>query len=95
MTIIPTQSPNLFLRNYMNTATITMNGLFTDSYITAFYIHAPNDIVTWDTTYCNATLGTGGNNPYPTRLSCGFINDTTLSIMIWQGVSYVAGITDG
>lgn len=82
MEIVPTQSPNLFLRNYMNTATFTINGLYTDPYIKAFYIHAPKDVATWDSTYCNATLGTGGNNPYPVRLSCGFINDTTLSINI-------------
>jgi hypothetical protein len=95
MTLVPTQSPNLFLRNYMNTAIITLKGLFSDPYINAFYIHAPKDIVTWDTTYCNATLRTGGNNPYPTRLTCAFINDTTLSINVPEGVSYVPGVTDG
>jgi hypothetical protein len=95
MTIIPTQSPNLFLRNYMNTATITLSGLYTDPYVNAFYLHAPSDIVTWDITYCNATLGASVNNPYPTRLNCGFINDITLSVLIPEGVSYVSGVTDG
>lgn len=82
MTITPTQTPNLFLRNYMNTAIITINGLYTDTYINAFYIHAPIDIVTWDSAYCNATLGNLNNNPYPLRLNCSFINDTTLSVVI-------------
>lgn len=82
MTITPTQTPNLFLRNYMNTAVITLSGLYTDQYVNAFYIRAPSDVVTWDTTYCNATLSTSTNNPYPTRLTCTFITATTLSVAI-------------
>ena len=73
---------------------MTIRGLYTNPYVKAVYIHAPKDIVTWDTTYCNATLGTHGNNPYPTRLACAFINDTTLSINIPEGVSYISGVTD-
>ena len=82
MTITPTQNPNVFLRNYMNTAIIKLCGLYTDPYINAFYINAPKDIVRWDSTYCNATLGTNTNNPYPTRLNCQYQNDTTIAITI-------------
>ena len=87
MSIAPTQSP-FFLRNYMNTAVIKIKGLFTETFISAFHIHAPSDIVTWDTTYCNSTLTAGGNNPYPVRLNCSIINDTTLSILVPEGVKY-------
>ncbi len=94
MIITPTQSPNLFLRNYMNTATFEIYGLYTDPYIKAFYLNAPSDVVTWDTTYCNATLTSPGNNPYPTRLICQYLNETAVSIVIPQGVSYQTGVTD-
>lgn len=66
----------------MNTAVIKIKGLFTEPFITAFHIHAPSDIVTWNNTYCNSTLTAGGNNPYPVRLNCSTINDTTLSILV-------------
>lgn len=95
MTITATQSPNVFLRNYMNTATIRMIGLYSDPYITAFYLHVPSDIVTFDSTYCNATLGSNANNPYPTRLNCWYENDTTIAITIPEGVTYLLGFTDG
>lgn len=94
MTITPTQSPNLFLRNYLNTAIIQLYGLYTDPYIKAFYINAPKDVVTWDSTYCNATLASNTNNPYPTRLNCQYQNDTTIAITIPEGVTYQSGITD-
>jgi hypothetical protein len=70
MTIAPTQKPYLFLRNFMNTATVTLKGLFTNSHIKAFYLNAPQDVASWDKTYCNATLASPSNNPYPTRLLC-------------------------
>jgi hypothetical protein len=82
MTITPTQSPNLFLRNYINTAIIKLYGLYTDPYINAFYINAPGDVVRWDSTYCNASLLSNTNNPYPTRLNCQYQNDTTIAITI-------------
>jgi len=94
MTITATQSPNIFLRNYLNTATIQLRGLYTDQYITAFYIHAPSDIVTFDSTYCNATLTSSFNNPYPTRLHCMYQNDTTIAVGIPEGVGYVYNATD-
>jgi hypothetical protein len=74
MTITPTQSPNLFLRNYINTATIQIKGLYSNNFIKAFYINAPADIVYWDSIYCNATMTFTFNNPYPTRLECLYQN---------------------
>ena len=94
MTITPTQSPNVFLRNYMNTAIIKLYGLYTDPYINAFYVNAPEDVVEWDNTYCNATLGSNTNNPYPTRLNCQYQNYTTIAITIPEGVVYQSGVTD-
>lgn len=42
MTITPTQTPNIFLRNYMNTVTIKLYGLYSTKFVNAFYINAPN-----------------------------------------------------
>lgn len=56
MSITPTQTPNIFLRNYMNTVIISLDRLYESHFAKAFYIVAPSDITTWDTTYCNATL---------------------------------------
>jgi hypothetical protein len=82
MTVEPTQTPGIFLRNYMNTATIKMYGLYSTTFVNAFYINAPKEIVTWDTKYCNATFESLNHDPYPTRLLCSFINDTTMQILI-------------
>lgn len=81
MLIFPTQN-NVFLRNYMNTARFELKGLFTNPYIKAIYVNAPKDIVTWDTDYCNASMTALYNNPYPTRLHCQSLNDTTIAIKI-------------
>jgi len=95
MTITATQSPNVFLRNYMNTATIQLNGIYTASQIEALYLHAPSDVVSWDTTYCNATMTANYNNPYPTRLNCQYVSNTTIAITVPEGVSYLYNVTDG
>lgn len=86
MTITPTQTPGIFLRNYMNTATINIYGLYSTTFVNCFYINAPEEIITWDTKYCNATFESLNHDPYPTRLMCSFINDTTLQILIPEGV---------
>lgn len=94
MVISPTQNPFVFLRNYMNIAVIELYGLYTNSFINGFFINAPLDVVTWELNYCNASLLSNDNDPYPTRLVCSTINDTSLAIIIPEGVSYVAGVTD-
>jgi hypothetical protein len=38
LTIVPTQTPNLFLRNYMNTVVITISRIYESQFCTAFYI---------------------------------------------------------
>jgi hypothetical protein len=93
MAISSTQN-NVFLRNYMNTAIFQLWGLFTNPYIHAFYLHAPKDIVSWDQTYCNASMTSPSNNPYPTRINCQSLNDTTISITVPEGVNYYQTITD-
>lgn len=83
MTIIPTQTPDLFLRKwYWNTANFSIYGLYSTLFVKAFYINAPIEVVTWDTTYCNATFTSLNHDPYPTRLLCSFVNDTTIQILI-------------
>ena len=96
MTITPTQTPNIFLRNYMNTATIQLYGLYSTTFVNAFYINAPSEIVSWDDTYCNATFESAEHDPYPTRLLCSHINDTTIQIIIPEGVeeNYVEDLTE-
>lgn len=86
MTITPTQTPNYFLRNYMNTATIEIYGLYSTTHINCFYINAPIQIVTWDPLYCNATIFSPTTDTYPTRLLCSHINDTTIQLLIPEGV---------
>ena len=95
MTIEPTQTPNIFLRNYMNTVNIKLYGLYSTTFVKAFYINAPVEIATWDDTYCNATKESALHDPYPTRLVCSYINDTTMQILIPEGVEdiYVANVT--
>ena len=96
MTITPTQTPNIFLRDYMNTVSINLYGLYSTTFVKAFYINAPLDIATWDPTYCNATFVSPLHDPYPTRLVCSFINDTTLQVLIPDGVpqEYLDNITE-
>lgn len=82
MTITPTQNPYIFLRNHMNIAIIQLYGLYTNPFIKAFYINAPLEVVTWDSNYCNASLLSNNNDPYPTRLVCSAINQTSIAITI-------------
>jgi hypothetical protein len=80
----------------MNTATLTIYGLYSTTFVKAFYINAPSDVSYWDSTYCNATMEASTHDPYPTRLTCSHINDTTLQILIPEGVeeNYVVNITE-
>lgn len=85
MTITPTQTPNIFLRNYMNTVVIQLTRLWESRFAKAFYIVAPSsDVTTWDMNYCNATLtvSTASRLPYPYRLRCGAISATVLQVLI-------------
>lgn len=84
MTITPTQTPNIFLRNYMNTVIIELNRLWESNFAKAFYIVAPADVTTWDKNYCNATLtvATTMRAPYPYRLRCGTILPNVLQVLI-------------
>lgn len=70
VTVTPTQTPNMYLRNYANTVIFTINNLFSDSRIQAIYIKAPADVTSWDPTYCNASLTTTANFNYPLRFTC-------------------------
>lgn len=57
MVISTTQTPNIWLRNYANTAIFQLDNLFMDSRITAIYLKAPAaDVLSWDINYCNASL---------------------------------------
>lgn len=69
-TVSPTQTPNIYLRNYANTVIFNIGNLFSESRIKAIYIKAPNDVTSWDTTYCNASITTTTNYNYPLRFTC-------------------------
>lgn len=57
MTIATTQTPNIWLRNYANTAIFTLTNIFMDARIKAIYLKAPAaDVISWDSNYCNASL---------------------------------------
>lgn len=70
MTVLPTQTPSMFLRNYANTVNFTINNLFSDPRTQAIYIQAPVDVTVWDTTYCNASITNTSNYNYPLRFTC-------------------------
>lgn len=70
MTITTTQTPNIWLRNYANTAIFTLQSLFMDARITAIYLTAPADVTSWDANYCNASLTSSMINTYPLRFTC-------------------------
>lgn len=78
----------------MNLAVISLYGLYTTTYVHSFVVVAPNDVLTWDTTYCNATMTALANNPYPTRLLCSVITTTSLLVLIPPGVVYQPTITE-
>lgn len=70
ISVVPTQTPSMYLRNYANTVIFTISNLFSDSRIKAIYIMAPADVTSWDPTYCNASLTTTTNFNYPLRFTC-------------------------
>jgi hypothetical protein len=70
VTVTPTQTPTMYLRNYANTVVFTINNLFSDSRIRALYIKAPSDVTSWDSTYCNASITATANFNYPLRFTC-------------------------
>lgn len=76
MAVVPTQTPNMYLRNYANTVIFTIGNIFSDSRIKAIYIKAPADVTVWDPTYCNATINTTSNFNYPLRFICTVDPDT-------------------
>jgi len=70
LSVAPTQTPSLYLRNYANTAIFTISNLFSDSRMQAIYILAPSDVTLWDPTYCNASITNTLNFNYPLRFTC-------------------------
>ena len=70
MTVVPTQTPNYYLRNYANTVNFTINNVFSDKRIQAVYIKLSTDATVWDTTYCNASITNTSNFNYPLRFTC-------------------------
>jgi len=70
ISVVPTQNPSMYLRNYANTVIFTISNLFSDSRIKAIYIQAPADVTSWDPTYCNASLTATANFNYPLRFTC-------------------------
>lgn len=84
ISISPTQTPSIFLRNYANTVIMTLNYMYSHSAVQAFYIVPPSDVVSWEGDYCNATLSipAASRTPYPLRFSCGVFNSTLLQVLV-------------
>lgn len=70
VSVTPTQTPSMYLRNYANTVIFYINNLFSDSRMKAIYIKAPADVTSWDPTYCNASITATSNFNYPLRFTC-------------------------
>jgi len=60
----------MYLRNYANTVIFTISNIFSDSRAQAIYILAPSDVLSWDPTYCNASITGTSNHNYPLRFTC-------------------------
>jgi hypothetical protein len=58
--------------------------MYSYSAIKAFYIVPPSDIVSWDGSYCNATMSNDlvSRTPYPLRFSCGVFNSTLIQVFV-------------
>lgn len=63
---------------------MTLNYMYSDANVKAFYIVPPSDVVSWDSVYCNATLSipTASRTPYPLRFSCGVFNSTLIQVLV-------------
>ena len=70
MSISATQTPNVWLRNYANTAIFYINYIFNDDRIKAIYIKAPVEVTSWTYNYCNASITSTLVNTYPLRFEC-------------------------
>lgn len=82
MAISATQTPNIWLRNYANTAIFDLDNLFMDARIKAIYLKAPADVTSWTADYCNASLTGTEINTYPLRFTCRvFTENTTNPVM--------------
>ena len=77
LTISATQTPNIYLRNYANTAIFTIDNIYIDSRIEAIYIKAPSDVTEWDENYCNASITSTKINTYPLRFTCRVFTENT------------------
>jgi len=69
MTISATQTPQVWLRNYANTAIFYVNNIFNDDRIKAIYLKAPAE-ASWKNDYCNASIISTLVNTYPLRFEC-------------------------
>ena len=77
LSISATQTPNIFLRNYANTAIFTIDNIFIDERIKSLYIKAPTDVTGWDADYCNASITSTGVKTYPLRFTCRVFTENT------------------
>ncbi len=70
LTISATQTPQIWLRNYANTAIFTINSIFDDDRIKAIYIKASSNVTSWTDNYCNASISGTYISTYPLRFEC-------------------------
>jgi hypothetical protein len=70
MTISATQTPQVWLRNYANSAIFYINNIFMDPRIQAIYIKSSSNVTSWTSNYCNATITGTYIDTYPLRFIC-------------------------
>ncbi|EAR88763.2 hypothetical protein TTHERM_00259620 (macronuclear) [Tetrahymena thermophila SB210] len=92
MTITPTQAYNVnmpppttqnyFLRDYINTVVIQIQGVWITKDITNFYFTIPTQISYIQKNYCNATLTipSTSRQPYPLRFDCNLISNSMIEL---------------
>ncbi|KAL4456526.1 hypothetical protein ABPG74_000633 [Tetrahymena malaccensis] len=92
MSITPTQTynvnmpapttQNFFLRDYINTVVIQIQGVWLTKDITNFYFTIPTQIQYIQKNYCNATLTVPSTNrqPYPLRFDCNLISNSMIEL---------------
>ncbi|KAL4505390.1 hypothetical protein ABPG72_002452, partial [Tetrahymena utriculariae] len=78
----PPTTQNYFLRDYINTVVIQVQGVWITKDITNFYFTIPTQISYIQKNYCNATLtiSTTKRQPYPLRFDCNLITNSMIEL---------------
>ena len=85
LAITPTRTTplNYWLKDFLNYATITANGIWYNSEVNWFKLVVSSGVSYIDTSSCNASLTLAAplrNNPYPARFLCSVVSSNTIYI---------------